>query len=746
MMKARAWIRLLRLPALPCTGQAAPALALAALLAALPATRPRAESAAPAPAPAGQTAPAPAAAPPILTADSIRIERDAAGNARLIAEGNVEAIASGTRLRAARIVYGQARDILHIEGPIVIENESGETMILADQAALSADLRNGLMQGARLVLSHRLQIAAAEIRRVDGRYTQLYKSVASSCQVCRLDPVPLWEIRARRVIHDQQERQLHFENAQLRVLDIPVFWLPRLRLPDPTLKRATGFLVPKMRSTSKLGFGIKAPYFITMGRYADLLLTPYLSAKTTTLEYRLRKNWARGEINLGGAFSRDDLRPGETRSFLFGTGGFDLPRDFRLDFGIETVSDPAYLLEYEFSDKDRLETAIDIHRARRDSLIRINMSHFRSLRAGENNDTLPSLVSDSLFWRRMSPALIGGQLDFRLESHGHYRSSDVVGDPGRDMGRFTARLDWRRSGLLKNGMVLSAMAGLAADSYIVRQDPAWPETSSEFAPYLGAELRWPMRRSNQNGSTDLIEPVLQLYWSESTAPDHPNEDSTLVEFDEGNLFALSRFPGADRREEGLRANIGLTWRREDPSGRAFALTVGRVLRERDLGQFAPASGLSGSASDWLVMGEINLPRRNLSLANRALFNDDLSFTRNETLLTWRNARFDIASGYIWEAQSNTSEWVMDGAWRLNDYWRASASWRYDFDAGRAARAAAGLQYRNECISVDFSLSRRFTSSASVEPTTRFDMTVALIGFGTGPEAGAVARRCRRIMD
>jgi len=124
------------------------------------------------------------------------------------------------------------------------------------------------------------------------------------------------------VIHDQQERQLHFENAQLRVLGIPVFWLPRLRLPDPTLKRATGFLVPKMRSTSKLGFGIKAPYFITMGRYADLLLTPYLSAKTTTLEYRLRKNWARGEINLGGAVSRDDLRPGETRSFLFGTGGF----------------------------------------------------------------------------------------------------------------------------------------------------------------------------------------------------------------------------------------------------------------------------------------------------------------------------------------------------------------------------------------------------------------------------------------
>ena len=57
------------------------------------------------------------------------------------------------------------------------------------------------------------KIAATEIERTDGRYTQLYQGVASSCEVCADNPVPLWEIRARRVIHDQEERQLYFDGA-----------------------------------------------------------------------------------------------------------------------------------------------------------------------------------------------------------------------------------------------------------------------------------------------------------------------------------------------------------------------------------------------------------------------------------------------------------------------------------------------------------------------------------------------------
>ena len=61
---------------------------------------------------------------------------------------------------------------------------------------------------------------------------------------------------------------------------------------------------------------------------------------------------------------------------------------------------------------------------------------------------------------------------------------------------------------------------------------------------------------------------------------------------------------------------------------------------------------------------------------------------------------------------------------------------------RGTIAGLGLAYQNECITVDVSLSRRFTSSTSVEPTTDFSLSVGLLGFGNGTQAGP-ARVCRR---
>jgi LPS-assembly protein len=52
-----------------------------------------------------------------------------------------------------------------------------------------------------------------------------------------------------------------------------------------------------------------------------------------------------------------------------------------------------------------------------------------------------------------------------------------------------------------------------------------------------------------------------------------------------------------------------------------------------------------------------------------------------------------------------------------------------------------MQYRNECMLVDLSLSRWFADSISVTPTTEFNVAVDLLGFGGSASPGP-ARRCR----
>lgn len=673
----------------------------------------------------------------------------------LTAEGAVEVFYKGARLTARRIVYDGATEKLAIEGPITLTDGAG-TVILADQAELSRDLTEGVLKSARLVLDEQMQIAAEEMARSRGRYTRASRVVASSCQVCPSNPTPLWEIRARRVVHDQIERQLYFDHAQFRVAGVPVFYAPRLRMPDPTLKRATGFLMPRFRTTTALGPGLKLPYFIAIGDSRDLTLTPYVSAsRTRTLEFRYREALRTGAFEVKGALTRDDLLPADTRGYLFASGEFDLPRDFRLGFTLEAVSDDAYLLDYGLEEKDLLASGAAITRTRRNEHVEASLFRYWSIRSGDDNAVLPTLVGDLSLIRRFSPRYIGGEAQFRFDLHSHRRSSDVATDAngdgtvdGRDVARASAVIDWRRSWILPNGMVLAGAAEITADLYAIGQDPAYPGTVTRVLPAAAVELRWPwVRSSGPRGASQVIEPVAQFVWAPDSADAVPNEDSQIVNFDEGNLFDFSRFPGADGRELGSRLNLGLTWTRHDAAGWTLGVTAGRVFRAEDLGQFSTASGLAGTSSDWLVAAHLVTPD-GLRVMNRMTFDDNLDVSREELLLGYDGRRYDLTAGYLWlvadPAENRlqpTSELVFDAGWDMGSNWRGSLTGRYDFEAARATRAALGVAWRTDCATVDLSLSRRFTSSTSVKADTDINLSVILHGVGAGVDGRRYRRSC-----
>lgn len=683
-----------------------------------------------------------------LVADAIDYASD---TGTLTATGNVEILQNGIRLRAQQIQYDGENDKLTVIGPIYVLEGDG-TAIFANFAELSGDLQDGVLTQARIVYARQLQLAANEIRRTDGRYTQFYKTTASSCHICADDPVPIWEIRARRITHDGQERQLYFEDATLRALGVPVFYAPYLRLPDPTVERASGFLFPEIRSSGTLGFGLQVPYFFTLGDHADLTLAPWLTTKGIfTLGARYRQKFRFGEIEANGAVTKDDLGVRSLRSYLFVDGSFVLPRDFKMTFDVELVSDPGYLLVYGFSEKDRLDSAINISRARRDQLISADLVHYNSLRDEVDNRTTPTLVGNVLYKRRFEPRTIGGLATLEVELYGHRRraSFDATNSGlARDVGRLSAVANWRRDWTLRNGMLLAVESELRVDGYNIVQDQrvAFDDTV-EVTPYAALEWRWPMLRSG-GGATHLLEPVIQIVLSDDGIRDVENEDSILVEFDEANLFRFSRFPGVDAQEDGARLNLGVTYTREDPDGWSLGLTVGRILRDEPRRQFPDSSGLNGRGSDWLLAAQLDIGD-SFGLINRIIFDDQLSIARNETRVNWTGNAFEVGSSFVWlEADAfvgrplDTSEVTLDAAYRVSRHWTLSSDLRYDFVQDRTTRAGVGLSYQNECAKLDLSLSRRFTSSSIVTPTTDFSLSVQLAGFGARGLGGeSFARKC-----
>ncbi|MBD3663391.1 LPS-assembly protein LptD [Sulfitobacter aestuariivivens] len=688
--------------------------------------------------------------PAVLVADQVFITRDRT----LVARGNVEAFQGETRLRAQAIRYNQQTGSLEIDGPIVLQ-DGDDQIILADAAQLDQGLRNGILTGARLVLNQQLQLAAQQINRVDGRYSQLYKTAITSCKVCANGKPPLWQIRARRVVHDQREQQLYFDEAQFRIRNVPVFYLPRLRLPDPTLKRATGFLTPSFRTTSQLGTGIKIPYFIKIGDHRDLTLTPYFSSATSTLELRYRQAFVHGRIEFNAAISDDDQRPGETRGYVFGYGTFDLQRDYKLYFAIEAVGDRSYLTEYGYSDRDRLRSELTVSRARRDKWVRGSLINFETLRDGEVNDNQPTLVLVGEYERRMFPETVGGELRFALQAHSHRRGSDVDSDAdgdgvvdGRDVARINGQVEWLRRHTFASGLVADARAGINFDVFDITQDATVAQNHSDLSTEAAIALRYPMLRRTGSGVVQMLEPVVQLAFIGGNRLPIPNDESTRVEFDEGNLLALSRFPRPDRRERHGVAAVGLSWARFDPAGWDAHLTVGQVFRERADPAFTDSSGLGGKASDILLAGQI-ANAGGLSLTGRGLFDDQLKATKAELRGDWKFSRGRLGGSYVWldsdpaeDRPQAISEFTLDGAYKINRQWTASADWRYDTADDRAATAGLGLTYNNECVSVDLSVRRRYSTSTSVEPSTNIGFNIGLRGFAASNGTERFERSCR----
>lgn len=697
-------------------------------------------------------APATAAAdlPASLVADQVNYDRE---SERLTASGNVEVLYQGRVLRASRIVYDQRAERIEAQGPLLLTEADGGVLI-ADSAALTPDMQNGLIQSARLLIAGKMQLAAAEARR-EGGYDTLYRTVASTCTICAGDPTPTWQIRAARVIRDETARRIYFEDARFEFFGVPVAWVPRASIPEPGVSRADGFLLPSVQSSSQIyGFGVKLPYYLTFGDSADMTVTPFItSGGARILEGQFRQRFASGGYNLAGSLALDDGL-GDTedgpRGAFSAQGAFALRRGFIGDFDLNWASDDSYLGQFDYSDADRLTSTAAVHRTTLNEYFSFGTVAFQALAGSDDVDagTIPFAFPE-VTYRRIyaTPGVGGGTLGI------DGRSLGIIREEGQNVFRAGGGLDWTRDGNLGRGVLAEAVGAVDFDAYRAweARDTGFRQDYARTVPTASVGLSWPWMRQTSSAQ-HVIEPIVQVVYSHAFGDsDVPNEDSQLVEFDDTNLFSLNRFPGTDRLETGFRANMGVNYTRRDPDGWSLGLTAGRVVRAtKSEAQFYEGTGLAGKWSDYVTAVSLDFDW-GLSLVDRTLFGDDLDLLRNEFALAYDGPRGGLRAAYIYldedgsnpfvGLQPETSEFALDARFRFLPNWELRGLWRYDAVENDNLRAGAGITYGNECAEFDLSLQRRYTYTDNLPPSTSVSFGLKLAGFGDDGETKWPARAC-----
>lgn len=677
------------------------------------------------------------AEPVALIAD--RIEYDS-NTGVVTASGDVQVFHQGQTLTADEIVYDSRADRVSASGEIVLRTDRGET-VFADAAALDADLRNGIVEGARSVIEGDGKIAAVEARRIDGRYNVLEKAVFSPCEVCAEKPVPLWRIRAERILHDQEAGEIHYEDAQLDLFGVPIAYLPYFRHPSPEVERATGFLPPEITRDRGYGLAIKAPFYFVIDENSDFTITPFLmSADGAVVELEYRRRFENGRMDLqvitGVTDYDDDGFGARARVGAFGEGRFLVDEGLHAGFDLAVAADDPFLRRYDYTERDRLTSEAFLRYYDGANYATGSVFFLQSLRDNDPQDAIPLGLPEVSFRRVMATPGIGGELGFGFDAIG------LVRDDGRDVGRASLSADWSRREILPSGLVLRGFAEAQADFYAIGDDPAFGDDAARFSPRIGAEARMPFIKTAENGGTHLVEPIVQLvYAPEVTQGDIPNEDSQIVEFDEMNLFEPDRFAGFDRRETGAWVTLGAKYEYFDLEGFTFRAAGGRVLRIEDDRVFSAASGLN-SDSDWVAAASVGYDDW-LEFGGRLRFDDDFEIGRAEVGGRVIYDPVTVYGYYLYRQRDATqaspvdrSEVNFGGSIALDRNWTIGGEFTRDLIRDRFVTVGGVLTYEDECAGFDVYVQEREVQSDDAPTGTTVGFRVRLFGAGSSNRSKA----------
>src|SRR5229473_1437229 len=232
-------------------------------------------------------------------------------NSRVSAVGNVQMFYNGTSVEADKVIYDQKTKRLHAEGNIRMTDADGK-VTYANIMDLSDDYRDGFVDSLRVDTADQTRMAATRADRSSGNYTVFENGVYTACAPCKNDPKkpPLWQVKGARIIHDQTEKMLYFENAQLEFFGVPMAYMPYFSTPDPTVKRKTGFLMPGFSSDTTYGYGVETPFYWAIAPDYDATFSPRFTTRQGVLmQAEFRQRLLNGAYQVR-AYGIDQLDPG----------------------------------------------------------------------------------------------------------------------------------------------------------------------------------------------------------------------------------------------------------------------------------------------------------------------------------------------------------------------------------------------------------------------------------------------------
>jgi LPS-assembly protein len=436
------------------------------------------------------------------------------------------------------------------------------TVVYASQLELDKDLTTGVAVNFATRLGNGASLMAATAVRRSETVNELNYARFTPCPICDDGGPrrPTVSIQAEKVVQDEQLRAILYRNAVFYIGPVPVFYTPFFAHPDPSVERASGFLVPIVNYDEGRGVSVEVPYLHVVSPSEDWLISPQINTRVAPLlNLQWRRRFAEGMIVARGGYtyarefgdfdldgdgdfeSNVNFGDRKNRSYLLSHGEFDPAGPWRFGFTAERTSDKTLFDRYDirspyqdnglyYGDRRRLISQIYAEHQTDRSYVSVAAFSIQSLRLDpafaandfrdangfkvfEKDDTLPLVAP--LIDARWEPheLVLGGRLRLKGSAVSLYRDSFVgapilnpeivppvtTGLSGVDSRRITGQLEWRRAVILPVGIRVEPFIDTRVDLY----------SMSDLPPMLGIDSDATVSRSRFSAGVDVTYPLIK---------------------------------------------------------------------------------------------------------------------------------------------------------------------------------------------------------------------------------------------
>jgi LPS-assembly protein len=564
------------------------------------------------------------------------------------------------------------------------------------------------------------------------------KSIFTICDYRANDKCPPWTIQASKMLHDNKKKTIYYDNALIKVYNIPIFYFPRLSHPDPTVERRSGFLLPRYSDTKNLGSGLSVPYYYAISKDKDLTFTNYFYIDENPLfigEYRQAFKNSNLTLDMGytqGYKNTSATKKSGEKSHFFSNfvslfkGKNNSENIFK--FRTQDVSNDKYLKLYRINsdlvdyNQDILENYIDFSHNSDDIFLSANATIYENLKENYNDKyeyIFPEVTLDKNLFQNDTLGSLDLQSNFRVNNYDTNKTSKLLIND----------FNWKQNDhLFDSGLRGSLIGKFKNVNYETKNINSFKEdVTNELFGAIGylAEIDL-IKKNLKNFSESLFTPKILFRHS----PGDMRKQNDGPALNALNAFSLDRLSNSEVLETGLSATIGFDYEMKK-NNKKHNLSVAQIFNKKENKKMASKTSLDEKASD--VVGTYNY-KFSEKINFDYNFNidqnyKDLNYSSIVSSLNFNPIKLDF--NYVLEDKHIGDKEFLKSkiSYDKGDKTRLSFEMKRNLITNSAEFYDLSYEYYNDCLRAGLVYRREFYEDSELETENALMFKITLVPFG-----------------